>query len=130
MAKTRYSFVQRLLHWLIALLVFGLLAAGFTFWILGYEGLSNLVGGELTGQFYMLHKSFGILLFFLVVVRLLLFRFTPPPAYDPPLGKIEHAVGSTTHFLLYVVLLAMPIGGWIATTVGGFPIQFFLFFRE
>jgi cytochrome b561 len=125
MAKTRYSFFQRLLHWLIALLVFGLLAMGFTFWVLGYEGVSNLFGQELTGIFYMAHKSFGILLFFLVLVRLLLFRFAPAPAYDAPLTGVERVVSATTHVLLYVLMLGLPIGGWLATAISGYPVQFF-----
>jgi Cytochrome B561 len=38
-SASRYTFTQRLLHWLIALLVFGLLAVGFTLWSLGYQGV-------------------------------------------------------------------------------------------
>lgn len=124
-AKTRYSFVQRLLHWLIALLVFGLLAMGFTLWGLGYEGTVELFGEGLTNTFYQFHKSFGILLFFLIVLRLLLFRFAPVPGYDPPLSKIERAIGATTHLLLYLLLIAMPVLGWLATSISGFPVQFF-----
>jgi cytochrome b561 len=125
MARTRYSLVQRLLHWIIALLVFGLLAMGFTFWGLNYEGVNELFGDDLTNTFYMAHKSFGILLFFLVVIRLLLFRFWPAPPYETPLTGVERSVSTTTHALLYVLLIGMPIGGWLATSISGFPIQFF-----
>lgn len=125
MAKMRYSFVQRLLHWLIALLIFGLLAMGFTFWNLGYEGVNDLFGDELTNTFYMAHKSFGILLFFLVVLRLLLFRFSPMPEYQTPLTGFERVVSTTTHVLLYLLLIGIPVGGWLATAISGFPIQFF-----
>ncbi|MCF7978597.1 MAG: cytochrome b/b6 domain-containing protein [Chromatiaceae bacterium] len=125
MAKTRYSFVQRLLHWLIALLIFGLLAMGFTFWFLGYEGVNGLFGDELTNTFYMAHKSFGILLFFLVVLRLLLFRFSPVPEYPTPLTGVERVVSTTTHVLMYLLLIGIPVGGWLATAISGFPIQFF-----
>lgn len=125
MAKTRYSFVQRLLHWLIALLIFGLLAMGFTFWSLGYEGVKGLFGAELTNTFYMAHKSFGILVFFLVVLRLLLFRFAPAPEYQTPLSGAERVVSGSTHLLLYLLLIGIPVGGWLATAISGFPIQFF-----
>lgn len=125
MAKTRYSFVQRLLHWLIALMIFGLLAMGFTLWWLGYEGVNGLFGDELTNTFYMAHKSFGILLFFLVVLRLLLFRFSPAPEYRTPLTRAEHVISTTTHLLMYLLLIGMPVVGWLATAIGGFPIQFF-----
>ncbi|MBK5931381.1 cytochrome b [Halochromatium salexigens] len=125
MKKTRYSLVQRLLHWLIALLVFGLLAMGFTFWWLGYEGINGLFGDELTNSFYMMHKSVGILVFFLVVVRLLLFRFSPVPEYQPPLSGVERVISTTTHVLMYLLLIGIPIGGWLATSISGFPVQFF-----
>jgi cytochrome b561 len=125
MTRTRYTFLQRLLHWLIALIVFGLLAAGFTFWGLGYEGTVNLFGQETTNQLYTYHKSFGILLFLLMVLRLVLRRVNPAPPYDPPLGAGERFVSGSIHVLIYIVLLAMPIGGWIATAAGGFPVQFF-----
>jgi cytochrome b561 len=125
MTRTRYTFLQRLLHWLIALIVFGLLAAGFTFWALGYEGTVNLFGNELTNQLYTYHKSFGILILLLMVLRLVLRRMNPAPPYDPPLGGVERFVGGSVHVLLYIILLAMPIGGWLATASGGFPVQFF-----
>ncbi len=125
MAKTRYSLLQRLLHWLIALLIFGLLAMGFTFWGLGFEGVNGLFGDELTNTFYMAHKSFGILLFFLVVLRLLLFRFSPVPDYQTPLSGTERVISTTTHVLIYLLLIGMPIGGWLATSISGFPVQFF-----
>ncbi|KAA6185669.1 cytochrome b [Thiohalocapsa marina] len=125
MAKTRYSLFQRLLHWIIALLIFGLLGMGFLFWGLGYQGLAGLVGEELAGTFYMMHKSFGILLFFLVVLRLLLFRFSPVPDYEVPLTGIERGVSVGTHVLMYLLLIGLPIGGWLATSISGFPVQFF-----
>jgi cytochrome b561 len=125
MSKTRYSLFQRLLHWVIALLIFGLLAMGFTFWGLGYDGVKDLFGDSLTNTFYTAHKSFGILLFFLVVLRLLLFRFSPAPEYETPLGGFERTVSVTVHALLYLLMIGIPVGGWLATAISGFPVQFF-----
>lgn len=121
----RYTFLQRLLHWLIALIVFGLLLAGLGFWALGYEGLKGMLGDEGVNTVYMLHKSFGILVLLLTVLRLVLRFRTPPPAYDPPLGLLERMVGGGIHVLLYLFLIGLPIGGWIATAASGYPIQFF-----
>ncbi|WP_295541071.1 cytochrome b/b6 domain-containing protein [uncultured Thiohalocapsa sp.] len=124
-SASRYTFTQRLLHWLIALLVFGLLAVGFTLWSLGYQGVVDTFGQEMTNQLYKYHKTFGILLLLLMVLRVVLRRMTPPPAYAPPLSGPVKAVAGGTHLLLYVLLLGMPIGGWLATAAGGFPVQFF-----
>jgi cytochrome b561 len=87
--------------------------------------VTELFGDQLRDTFYTMHKSFGILLFFLVVLRLLLFRFAPAPAYEKPLSGAERVVSTTTHVLLYLLLLGLPIGGWLATAFSGFPVQFF-----
>ncbi len=121
----RYTFTQRLLHWLIALIVFGLLAVGFTLWWLGYEGVVNTFGEQITNDLYKYHKTFGILVLLLMVLRLTLRRLSPPPAYETPLTGPEKAISGATHLLLYVLLLGMPIGGWLATAAGGYPVQFF-----
>jgi cytochrome b561 len=126
----RYTVTQRLLHWLIALVVFGLLAMGFLFWGLGYQGVVDTFGQETTNQLYTYHKSFGVLLLILMVLRLLLRRASPPPAYEKPLTGVEKLVSGGTHLLLYLLLLGMPIGGWLATWYGGFPVQFFGLFGD
>lgn len=125
MARTRYTLTQRLLHWLIALLVFALLIAGLTFWLLGYDGIVALFGNEMTNFLYKYHKTFGILVLILTVLRIALRRAAPPPAYASPLSGIVRVASSTTHVLLYLLLLAMPVLGWLATAAGGFPVQFF-----
>lgn len=126
MATTnRYTFAQRLLHWVVALLVLGLLLAGLAFWALGYDGLVGLLGEEMTGELYKYHKSFGILLLLLTLLRIGLRFAAPPPAYDPPIGGLERVVGAGIHLLLYALLLGMPIVGWLATAAAGYPVQFF-----
>jgi cytochrome b561 len=122
---TRYNLTQRLLHWLIAVLVFALLAAGLTFWVLGYDGTVRLFGDDTTSLLYKYHKTFGILVLVLMVLRVSLRRASPPPDYDPPLGRRERVASRTVHLLLYLLLLGMPIGGWLATAAGGYPVQFF-----
>jgi cytochrome b561 len=125
MAATRYSLIQRLLHWLIAVLVIVLLAIGLTFWTLGYDGTVAMFGDDATNVLYKYHKTFGILVLILMLVRVALRRAFPPPTYSQPLTATERVLSRTTHLLIYVVLLGMPIGGWLATAAGGYPVQFF-----
>lgn len=131
-ASPRYTFFQRLLHWVIALIVFGLLLAGLAFWGLGEDGTVTIFGVNLVtldqatiGDLYKYHKSFGVLLLVLMVVRLAVRIDKPAPAYDPPIGAFEKLIGGTIHVLFYLLLIAMPIGGWIATMAGGYPVPFF-----
>ena len=125
MAPTRYSLTQRLLHWLIAVLVLVLLAIGLTFWTLGYDATVARFGNETTNLLYKYHKTFGILVFVLMIVRVLLRWTSPPPTYAPPLTAIEQIASRATHLLIYLLLLGMPIGGWLATAAGGYHVQFF-----
>ena len=119
MDTLRYNYAQRLLHWLIALLVFGLLAVGSLLGTLGFEGLKDLVGLEMTNQLYGYHKTFGILLLTLMVLRLALKRLFRSPPYQPPLTGLERAASVTIHSLLYAALILMPVLGWLGTAAGG-----------
>ena len=125
MTANRYTFTQRFLHWVLAVLVLGLLFGGLTFGTLGYEGLSNLVGAETAGKLFTYHKSIGVLVLLLTILRLVLrVRGTTPP-YDPPLSGVERAVSGVTLLLLYLLSLGVPIGGMVATAVSGYPLEFF-----
>ena len=121
----RFTLFQRLLHWIIALLVIGLLVVGFIFWNLGYQGTVDAFGQDMTNTLYTYHKSFGVLLLLLMVLRLVLRRVTPPPPYTKPLTAFEKVAAGGVHLALYGLLLLIPIGGWLATAAGGFPVSFF-----
>lgn len=125
MDNTRYRLTQRLLHWLIAVLVLGLLMVGSLLGNLGFEGLSDRVGLAITNQLYGYHKTFGILLLILMVLRLVLRRVFAPPPYQPPLHWLERSASLAVHGLLYLALISMPILGWLATAAGDYPVQFF-----
>jgi cytochrome b561 len=103
----------------------GLLAVGLTFWTLGYDGTVTLFGNDTTNLLYKYHKTFGILVFALMILRVALRRANPPPGYSRPLTQTERTLSRTTHLLIYALLLAMPVGGWLATAAGGYPVQFF-----
>jgi cytochrome b561 len=124
-APTRYSLTQRLLHWLIAALVLVLLAIGLTFWTLGYDGTVASLGNDTTNALYKYHKTFGILELVLMIVRAALRWASPPPDYTAPLTATERVVSRAAHLPICVLLLGMPIGGWLATAAGGYPVQFF-----
>ncbi|UHD18361.1 cytochrome b [Thiocapsa bogorovii] len=125
METLRYNYVQRILHWLIVLLVLGLLAAGALLGNLGFDGLKDLMGLEMTNQLYGYHKTFGIIVLALMVLRLAFKRLFRSPAYQPPLSGLERGASLTVHSLFYVALILMPVFGWLGTAAGGFPVQFF-----
>jgi len=109
----------------LVVLVFAMLAMGLTLMVLGYQGSVDTFGNDATNSLYKYHKTFGIVVFLLMVLRLALRLLSPPPSYDPPLTTFERVASRSVHHLFYLLLIAMPIGGWMATAAGGYPIQFF-----
>lgn len=121
----RYALVQRLLHWLIALLVLLVLGVGMILGFLGFDGTKKTFGGEVTDALYTYHKTFGVMILALMLLRLGSRLVLGAPPYRPPLERFERVASHTVHGLLYVALLVMPILGWLATAAGGYPVQFF-----
>ncbi len=124
-ATGRYTLAQRLLHWLIALLAIPALGVGMTLGWLGFEGARDSFGIGITNALYSGHKTIGVLILLLMTLRLVL-RLTlgsPPPV--PTLTPFERVASRTVQGLLYLVLMALPVVGWLATAAGGYPVQFF-----
>lgn len=115
-AQARYSTVAIVLHWLIgALLIFEI-------------GLGhNMEEAEGPAKFavFQLHKSIGITILLLVVLRLLWRFMRRPPAVSAK--GWEKTLAHIVHGLFYVLLFAMPITGWIAISTGRVVVPTMLF---
>lgn len=113
----RYTGVAMLLHWLIALLIFGLFPLG-----LYMHGLPLSIEKL---RLYSWHKWFGITVLFLVALRLA-WRVThrPPPL---PAGMPRWQVGAAhgLHALIYLLILAIPLSGWALSSAAGVPVVWF-----
>jgi len=117
MTAERYTFIQKALHWTIALAVIGALAGGTL--------IDWLENGAFKNQVYALHKATGILILGLMLLRVVA-RFvfgTPPLPAGIPGWQRTAAAGS--HFLLYALILIMPVIGWAATSAFPAPIPFY-----
>lgn len=121
----RYALSQRLLHWLIAVLLLLTLAMGMTIGQLGFDGMQATFGRGGTDLFYTFHKTFGILILALMLLRVVLRLIHGKPAYAEPLPPPQRLASAAVHTLLYIMLLVQPILGWLATAAGGYPVQFF-----
>ncbi|MEM1300459.1 MAG: cytochrome b [Pseudomonadota bacterium] len=121
----RYAPLQRIFHWLMALIILPLAAGGVLIGILGFQGVTDLLGGPLRDTLYEYHKTFGLIVLGLIVARLFLRMELGHPAYDPPLPLWQRLASSLVHYLLYLALFAMPILGWLATDASDYPVEFF-----
>lgn len=117
-ASERYTRVAIVLHWTIAALVIGLIAFGL---LMTKEWMPNRF------EIYQWHKSFGILVLVLTVVRLV-WRLThrPPPLPDTMPGW-QKAASHATHALFYGLLFAMPMIGWAMVSASSLPVPTVLF---
>lgn len=111
-----YRAPARWLHWSMALLVIPMIIAGV---VMTQEGISR----PLQNNLFIFHKNVGVLLLILIVVRLVYrWRNTPPP--EPShLPDWQVKIAGITHWLLYALLLIMPLAGYIRVKAGGFPIE-------
>lgn len=116
----RYSDVAIGLHWLIALLIIGLVAVG--------KFMTGLDNDEpLRFTLTQLHKSLGITVLLLSVVRLL-WRFGHrPPAHPRGMPVSQRRASELVHGLLYLCLFLVPISGWILVSVSPLNIETLLF---
>lgn len=111
--STQFSPVQKLLHWTMAVLILAMLFVGIAMVTTVSRAHDTLIA---------LHRPLGIALLALVLVRLAvrLRRGSPPlPASVPPAQRIA-AVAS--HWLLYGLMIAMPLIGWAMVSAGGYPV--------
>lgn len=120
-----YTLIQRLLHWSIAVLVLGALIVGALLWFYGFSGLRETFGGAVTGMIYKYHKTAGVLILGLMVIRIAVRWTVGVPQPSTGLSSFERTLSGTVHAALYVAVTAMAAVGWLATDAGGFPVQFF-----
>ncbi|WP_017942326.1 MULTISPECIES: cytochrome b [unclassified Thioalkalivibrio] len=123
MVWPRYGLAQRVLHWLVAVLVLGAVGLGGTIGWFGFEGLQARFGEATTNTIYTWHKSFGVLILALMLVRIGLRIRRGKPGYAVDLARWQRVGSEAVHGLLYVLLIAMPVIGWWGTAAGGYPVQ-------
>lgn len=116
MQQTRYSGVTMTLHWLIALAV----AANFII----PETLEGLPHEEFMDAMSP-HKALGLIIFALVVLRLAWRLVRTPPPLPSSLKPWERALAKVTHTLFYVILLAMPVVGYVGNSYDGSDVNVF-----
>lgn len=114
-SKDTYGIVSIVLHWLMALLLVGLL-------ILGLYMVKLPISLEKL-KLYGWHKEYGILALMLVVVRLVWRLANSTPHLSLPLWEILAA--RIVHWSFYGFMIALPITGWLISSAAGLPVSFF-----
>jgi cytochrome b561 len=112
----RYDGFAMSLHWLSAALVFALLATGLV--------MTRLAAGS-ADQFalYQLHKSLGVTLLLLTVLRCAWRSRRRPPPLPAHVSAAARSAAKLMHVVLYFCLVAVPLAGWALVSSSTFNIQ-------
>ncbi|WP_312241547.1 cytochrome b [Pantoea sp.] len=121
-SSQEYGHFSILLHWLMALAIYGMFALGLWMVGLGYYDSWYHSAPEI-------HKSIGIILFALLIFRLLWRIISPPPASLATYTPLVRYSAIAMHWLLYSLLLAILISGYLISTADGQPISVFGLFN-
>lgn len=113
----RYSLVAITLHWLIAALIFTLFGLG---WYMG-----SLPEGPDRSWYIALHKSIGLTVFGLVLLRLAWRLLHPPPPLPSTLSPWERNAARANHYLLYALMFVQPVSGYLSSSFSGYKTRYF-----
>lgn len=113
----RYTTTAITLHWVMALGFFTLIALGFY--------MQGLPLSPTKLKIYSWHKWGGVSLFILAVIRLLWRQLHRPPALPSSMSKLAQRLANLGHFALYVLMLAIPLSGWLMSSAMGFQTVWF-----
>lgn len=114
--ENSYGLVSRANHWLTAILFISALALGIY--------MHELPDSPDKFQLYDLHKSIGISIFALMMLRLIWLKISPNPEQLSK-NKFEHILGHATKGILYLAMIFLPISGWLMSNSAGHEVAFF-----
>lgn len=105
------------LHWIIAVLIFGGFALGWTM-----TGIPGITPEKV--RFYSWHKWIGVTVLALAILRIL-WRLThrAPPLPDS-IGIWPRRAAHAGHFMLYVLMIAIPVSGYLYSSASNFPVVY------
>ena len=116
--RDEYGIVAKLLHWVIAVVILGMIVVGFV--------MSGMASSELKFQVYGIHKATGVVLLFFIFLRLIWKLINVSVVVEMPLW--QHLAAKAGHMLLYGLMFAMPISGILMSLMGGHNISIYGFY--
>jgi len=113
----RYTAVAQLLHWLIAALIITQFALAWS--------ADDLPLGMHKLALLARHKSVGMTVLMLAVLRLIWRMANPPPPLPAGMTAIERSLARATHAAFYGLLFAMPLTGWMMSSAKNYSVSWF-----
>ncbi len=115
--QLNYTLTARILHWLIAILIMLMFALG---WY-----MVELPKGAERGWFFALHKSTGLSIFGLVLIRVFWRLLHQPPNMPASIPEWKRRLAHFTHVSLYLLMFIQPLSGYISSSFSGYKTKYF-----
>ncbi len=115
----RYAREQRILHWVLAILILGLIAVGW--WM---EGLDRETA-PYKFTVYGWHKSLGMIVLLLVLWRISARHRHGAPELPHTIPYLQRMLANMVQGLMYLSMLAVPISGYIMSEAAGYGVSVF-----
>ncbi len=113
-----YDHVQRAFHWIMAIII--IVAV-----LLGLWASFLIPGTPLRRALLEVHKSFGMISLLLIVPRIAYRLLVPGPTELAHGTALTRAAAHGGHLLLYILMIVMPVSGYLFSGAGGYSLPFF-----
>lgn len=110
--SSSFSLVARLLHWVMALAILAML----------FIGTAMVANIPCYPALLAVHRPLGITILVLALIRLAVRLSKRPPALPADLPAVQALAAHASHWVLYALMLALPLVGWAMQSAGGYPI--------
>lgn len=108
----QFAWSSRILHWLMAIMLVGMIFIG-VHMVVSLSGYHSLIA---------IHRPLGIAIFVLAIVRIINRRFTTLPDFPATMSPRERFVSTQSERLLYFLMVALPLVGWSMLSAADQPI--------
>lgn len=121
-SKSEYGIVTRLLHWLVAILIIGLVGLGW--WMVDLSYYDRWYNRALD-----LHKALGISVLALATLKIAWVIADGKPGFPETMKPWERTAATAVHHLFYLLMLLIPVTGYLISTSAGDGISMFGWFE-
>jgi cytochrome b561 len=118
----KYNYLMCLNHWLMAIMIFGMIAVGW--FMVGLDPAKEPYKWTL----YAYHEAFGLLVLGLIIFRAVVRSKSKVPPYPENIGFSSYykKIAKSTHLIFYPLIALIPILGILMNLYGGYDINFFI----
>ncbi|KEQ28644.1 cytochrome b [Pedobacter antarcticus] len=112
---THFNTTARILHWLMAAMILAMI----------FVGLGMMTSLTWRPWLLDLHMPIGIAILLLVIIRFINRLSFSVPKMPASISNFQSTAAGTLHWLLYAMMLALPLTGWAQLSAGGFLVKLF-----